>query len=427
VITDRKKPFLQTPIPGPKAAALIARDARAMSPSFTRSYPFVMERGEGCWVTDVDGNRFLDFTAGIAVVTTGHSHPKVVAAVEEQARRFLHMSGTDFYYQSEIELAERLEAKILPGTPAKVFFTNSGAEAIEGAMKLARFATGRPSYIAFIGAFHGRTFGALSLTASKASQRRRFAPLLSSVFHAPFPTAARGVTTDDTMARLEELFATVAPPESVAAIFVEPIQGEGGYLVPPDDFLPRLRELTLKHGILMVADEVQSGMGRTGHLLSIEHWGVEPDIVCLAKGIASGLPLGAFIARAEQMNWPPGSHGSTFGGNPVACAAGLATLDLLEEGLMENAARIGAVLQDGLREIASTRPQVTDVRGLGLMLALELKTPELAAKLVQSAFEHGLLLLTAGARAVRLSPPLVLDAEEAATGLEIIAAALDQA
>jgi 4-aminobutyrate aminotransferase len=426
VIIDRKKPFLQTPIPGPKAAALIARDARAMSPSFTRSYPFVMDRGEGCWVTDVDGNRFLDFTAGIAVVTTGHSHPKVVAAVEEQARRFLHMSGTDFYYQSEIELAERLEAKILPGTPAKVFFTNSGAEAIEGAMKLARFATGRPSYIAFIGAFHGRTFGALSLTASKASQRRRFAPLLSSVFHAPFPTPARGITTNETMARLEELFATVAPPESVAAVFVEPIQGEGGYLVPPDDFLPRLRELTLKHGILMVADEVQSGMGRTGHLLSIEHWGVEPDIVCLAKGIASGLPLGAFIARAEQMNWPPGSHGSTFGGNPVACAAGLATLDLLEDGLMENAARIGAVLQDGLREIASTRPQVTDVRGLGLMLALELETPDLAAQLVQSAFERGLLLLTAGARAVRISPPLVLDAEEAATGLEIIAAALDQ-
>ena len=426
MITDRKKPFLQTPIPGPKAAALIARDARAMSPSFTRSYPFVMDRGEGCWVTDVDGNRFLDFTAGIAVVTTGHAHPKVVAAVEEQARRFLHMSGTDFYYQSEIELAERLEAKILPGTPAKVFFTNSGAEAIEGAMKLARFATGRPSYIAFIGAFHGRTFGALSLTASKASQRRRFAPLLSSVFHAPFPTVARGVTTDETMARLEELFATVAPPESVAAVFVEPIQGEGGYLVPPDDFLPRLRELTLKHGILMVADEVQSGMGRTGRLLSIEHWGVEPDIVCLAKGIASGLPLGAFIARAEQMSWPPGSHGSTFGGNPVACAAGLATLDLLEEGLMENAARVGAVLQDGLREVAATRPQVTDVRGLGLMLALELKTPELAARLVQSAFERGLLLLTAGTRAVRISPPLVLDAEEAATGLEIIAAALDQ-
>jgi 4-aminobutyrate aminotransferase len=416
---------MKTALPGPRAADLIARDARAMSPSFTRAYPFVMDRGEGCWVTDVDGNTFLDFTAGIAVSTTGHSHPKVVAAIEEQAKRFLHMSGTDFYYRTEIELAERLESKILPGTPAKVFFTNSGAEAIEGAMKLARYATGRPSYVAFIGGFHGRTFGALSLTASKASQRRRFAPLLSSVFHAPFPSAARGVTTDETMARLEELFNTVAPPESVAAVFVEPIQGEGGYLVPPDDFLPRLRELTLKHGILLVADEVQSGMGRTGHLLAVEHWNVEPDIVCLAKGIASGLPLGAFIARAEQMSWPPGSHGSTFGGNPLACAAGLVTLDLLEDGLMENASRVGAQLQDGLREIAQTHPQVTDVRGIGLMVALELKTADLAAQLVERAFEQGLLLLTAGSRAVRICPPLVLDHEEAATGLEIIASALD--
>src|SRR5579859_5633775 len=395
-----------------------------MSPSFTRAYPFVMDHGEGCWATDVDGNTFLDYTAGIAVNTTGFAHPRVVAAIEAQAHRFLHMSGTDFYYQSEIELAERLEARILPGTPAKVFFTNSGAEAIEGAMKLARFTTGRPSYIAFIGAFHGRTFGALSLTASKASQRRRFAPLLSSVFHAPFPTASRGISTDESLARIEELFATVAPPESVAAVFVEPIQGEGGYLVPPDDFLPRLRELTKKHGILLVADEVQSGMGRTGTLLAIEHWGVEPDIVCLAKGIASGLPLGAFIARAEQMSWPPGSHGSTFGGNPVACAAGLATLDLVEGGLMENAARVGAIMQDGLREIALTHNQVTDVRGMGLMLAIEFKTPEQAGQLVQSAFEKGLLLLTAGSRAVRISPPLVLNPEEAATGLEIIASAL---
>jgi 4-aminobutyrate aminotransferase len=419
------KPEIKTPLPGPKAAELIARDAKSMSPSFTRSYPFVMDHGRGCWVTDVDGNRFLDFTAGIAVVTTGHSHPKVVAAIKDQADRFLHMSGTDFYYASEIELAERLESKILPGTPARVFFTNSGAEAIEGAMKLARYASGRPSYIAFIGAFHGRTFGALSLTASKASQRRRFAPLLSQVFHAPFPTPARGITTDESIARIEELFATVAPPESVAAVFVEPIQGEGGYLVPPDDFLPRLRELTARHGILLVADEVQSGMGRTGHLLAIEHWGVEPDIVCLAKGIASGLPLGAFIARAEQMSWPPGSHGSTFGGNPVACAAGLATLDLLEDGLMDNAARVGAVMQDGLREIAAGSSDITDVRGIGLMLAIELRTPELAARLVQSAFERGLLLLTAGTRAVRICPPLVLNPDEAATGLEIIASALN--
>src|ERR1700680_640822 len=421
IMTAGLRPLIKTPLPGPKAAALIERDSKAMSPSFTRAYPFVMERGEGCWVTDVDGNRFLASTAGCAAGTPGPSRPKVVVAIEEQARRFLHMSGTDFYYRSEIELAERLEAKILPGTPAKVFFTHSGAEASEGAMKLARYATGRPSYVAFIGGFHGRTFGALSLTASKASQRRRFAPLLSSVFHAPFPSASRGVSTDETMDRLEELFTTVAPPESVAAVFVEPIQGEGGYLVPPDDFLPRLREVTLKHGILMVADEVQSGMGRTGHLLAVEHWDVEPDIVCLAKGIASGLPLGAFIARAEQMSWPPGSHGSTFGGNPLACAAGLATLDLLEEGLIENAAKVGALMQDGLREIAQTHRQVTDVRGLGLMVALELKTADQAAKVVQAAFERGLLLLTAGARAVRICPPLVIDREEAAIGLEIIA------
>ncbi|HZQ49326.1 MAG TPA: acetyl ornithine aminotransferase family protein [Candidatus Dormibacteraeota bacterium] len=423
MITERR-PSIVTSLPGPKAAALIARDAKAMSPSFTRAYPFVMDHGEGCWATDVDGNRFLDFTAGIAVNTTGYAHPRVVAAITEQAHRFQHMSGTDFYYRTEIELAERLEARILPGTPARVFFTNSGAEAIEGAMKLARYATGRPSYIAFIGGFHGRTYGALSLTASKASQRRRFAPLLSSVFHAPFPSAARGVTTDESLERIEELFATVAPPESVAAVFVEPIQGEGGYLVPPDDFMPRLRELTQKHGILLVADEVQSGMGRTGKLLAVEHTGVEPDIVCLAKGIASGLPLGAFIARAEQMSWPPGSHGSTFGGNPIACAAGLVTLDLLEESLMENAAKVGAQLQDGLQEIASAHPNVTDVRGRGLMLAIEFKTADQAAGLVQTAFERGLLLLTAGTRAVRICPPLVIDREDAATGLEIISASL---
>ena len=424
MITERR-PKIAMPLPGPKAAELIARDAKAMSPSFTRAYPFVMDHGEGVWATDVDGNQFLDFTAGIAVNTTGFAHPRVVAAIQEQAHRFLHMSGTDFYYRTEIELAERLEAKILPGIPARVFFTNSGAEAIEDAMKLARYATGRPSYIAFIGAFHGRTYGALSLTASKASQRRRFAPLLSSVFHAPFPSVARGITTDESLARIEELFATVAPPESVAAVFVEPIQGEGGYLVPPDDFLPRLRELTLKHGILLVADEVQSGMGRTGKLLAVEHTGVEPDIVCLAKGIASGLPLGAFIARAEQMSWPPGSHGSTFGGNPIACAAGLVTLDLLDESLMENAAKVGAELEDGLKEIAATHPSVTDVRGRGLMLAMELKTADQAAQLVHSAFERGLLLLTAGTRAVRICPPLVIDRQEAATGLEVISACLD--
>lgn len=412
-------------LPGPNAARVIERDRRALSPSFTRAYPFVIDRGQGCWATDVDGNVFLDFTAGIAVLSTGHCHPRVVEAVTAQARRFLHMSGTDFYYREEVELAERLAARVLPQVEARVFFTNSGAEAIEGAMKLARYVTQRPHYIAFLGAFHGRTLGALSLTASKATQRRRFAPLIPAVFHAPFPSRSTGVSTDEALGCIEDLLATVAPPDSVAAVFVEPIQGEGGYLVPPDDFLPRLRELTSRHGILLVTDEVQTGVGRTGRFLAGEHWGVRPDIVCLAKGLASGMPLGAFVASAEHMSWAPGSHGSTFGGNPVACAAALATLDLLEEGLIENAARVGGFLLEGLSRLGRAHPDsVVDVRGLGLMQALEMRTPELAAQVVQRAFRRGLLLLTAGTRAVRLCPPLILTEEEASTGLEILGAVL---
>ena len=420
-----RRPELKTPLPGPIAASLVERDAVAMSPSFTRAYPFVMDHGEGCWATDVDGNTFLDFTAGIAVCSTGHAHPRVVAAIAEQAARFLHMSGTDFYYRGEIELAERLAARMMPDVPARVFFTNSGAEAVEGAMKLARYATGRPNFLAFIGAFHGRTMGALSLTASKATQRRRFAPLLPSVFHVPYPAESRGTGSDEALANIEELFATVVPPESVAAVFVEPVQGEGGYLVPPPDFLPRLRELTQAHGILLVTDEVQSGMGRTGRMLAAEHWGVRPDVICLAKGVASGMPLGAFVATAEHMSWAPGSHGSTFGGNPVACAAALATLDLLEEGLIDNAREVGDHLLEGLVRLRSAHPGVvTGARGLGLMAALELDTPERAAAVVQRAFRHGLLLLTAGQRAVRLCPPLVLGAAEADVGLEILGGAL---
>src|SRR2546429_1605854 len=416
-----RRPRIQTTLPGPIAAGLIERDAVAMSPSFTRAYPFVMERGEGCWVTDVDGKDFLDFTAGIAVCSTGHSHPRVVQAITEQASRFLHMSGTDFYSGTEIELAERLAACMMPEARARVFFTNSGAEAVEGAMKLARYATGRPNFLAFIGAFHGRTMGALSLTASKATQRRRFAPLLPSVFHAPFPVASGRPGSDEALARIEELFATVMPPESVAAVFVEPVLGEGGYLVPPPDFLPRLRELTERHGILLVTDEVQSGMGRTGRLLAAEHWGVQPDVVCLAKGIASGLPLGAFVARAEHMNWAPGSHGSTFVGNPLACAAALATLDLLEEGLIDSAREVGDHLLAGLRRLAERNPGLaTHVPGLGLMAATDLDPPPHAAEVVQRACRSGLLLLTAGTRAVRLCPPLVLSPDEADVGLEIL-------
>jgi 4-aminobutyrate aminotransferase len=420
--TVSRRPLIRTPLPGPNARRLIERDSGAMSPSFTRAYPFVMDSGEGCWVTDVDGNTFLDFTAGIAVCSTGHSHPRVVEAITRQAARFLHMSGTDFYYRVEIELAERLATRMMGEVPARVFFTNSGAEAVEGAMKLARYATGRPNFLSFIGAFHGRTLGALSLTASKANQRRRFAPLIPSVFHAPYPSPSNGVTSEESFARIEELFNTVMPPDSVAAIFVEPIQGEGGYLVPQADFLPRLRDLTAAHGILLVTDEVQSGMGRSGRMLAAEHWDLQPDVICLAKGIASGLPLGAFVARAERMTWPPGSHGSTFGGNPLACAAALVTLDLLEEGLIDNAAEVGGQLLERLEELRQRHPAViTDVRGLGLMAALELDTQERAGELVQHAFNSGLLLLTAGKRAVRLSPPLVLNADEAAIGLEIIA------
>src|SRR5262252_4037359 len=383
-----RRPDVRTDLPGPNASRLIERDSVAMSPSFTRAYPFVMDHGEGCWATDVDGNTFLDFTAGIAVCSTGPSHPRVVGAIVEQAGRFLHMSGTDFYYRTEIELAERLAAAMLPGAAARVFFTNSGAEAVEGAMKLARYATGRPNFLAFFGAFHGRTLCALSLTASKATQRRRFAPLLPSVFPVPYPAESRGVGSDEAMANIEELFATVMPPESVAAVFVEPVQGEGGYLVPPPDVLP--------------------------------------DVVCLAKGIASGMPLGAFVARAEHMSWAPGSHGSTFGGNPVACAAAMATLDLLQEGLVDNAREVGHHLLEGLRGLRARHPAlVTDVRGLGLMAALQLDTPELAGEVVQRAFRRGLLLLTAGSRAVRLCPPLVLSPVEADVGLEILGQAVE--
>jgi 4-aminobutyrate aminotransferase len=427
-------------VPGPRAQAVIARDAAVMSPSLTRPYPFVMAEGRGAWVRDVDGHEYLDFTAGVAVLTTGHCHPRVVAAVQEQATRFLHMAGTDFYYEVQVTLAERLAA-IAPvrGRP-RVFFGNSGTEAIEGAIKLARYATGRPNLLAFIGGFHGRTLGALSLTASKAVQRDGFGPLLPGVFHAPFPNAAR----HDTAASLEaidRLFATVLPPRSLAAIVVEPVQGEGGYVVPPPDFLPALRALCDRTGALLVVDEVQTGMGRTGRLFAIEHWGVEADILCLAKGLASGLPLSAFIAGDHLMTWPPGAHGNTFGGNPLACAAALATLDLLQDGLVENAARVGAYL---LARLAPPRPEargpggpglaggpvVREVRGLGLMIGLECVDAAAQQAVVAEAFARRLLTLPAGATTVRLSPPLVLseaEAEEGARRLEAAVAAVARA
>jgi 4-aminobutyrate aminotransferase len=415
-------PRVSTPLPGPRTAALVARDHAALSTSFTRPYPLAIERGEGAWVIDVDGNEFLDFTAGIAVNSTGHSHPAVVAAIEAQARRFLHMSGTDFYYEPEVHLAERL-GELAPVEPqARVFFTNSGAESIEGAMKLARWSTRRPNFLAFTGAFHGRTLGALSLTGSKVIQRDGFAPLMPGVFHVPFPSASRYTSSNETFERLDEVFHTVARPDSFAAVFVEPIQGEGGYIVPPDDFLPRLRAVTAEHGILLIVDEIQSGMGRTGRMFAIERSGIQADVITLAKGIASGLPLGAFIAGRGLMSWPPGSHGSTFGGNPVACAAALATLDLVEGGLMHNAAEMGEVLMDGLHALHNRHPRIIkDVRGRGLMVAFELASAANVEAVMLGAFKRGLLVLPTGPRAIRLSPPLVVSSDEVAVALSVLA------
>ncbi len=336
------EPRILGSLPGPNAAEWLKRDHRVMSPSYTRAYPLVVRRARGAMVEDLDGNRFLDFTAGIAVTAAGHCHPRVTTAIREQAGRLVHMSGTDFYYTPQVRLAERLVA-IAPGPdPKRVFFTNSGAEAIEAALKLARRHTGRLRALAFLNAFHGRTYGAMSLSGSKPMQRRGFAPLVPEIHHARFGD----------LESVRTLLRTVCPPEELAAIFVEPIQGEGGYIVPPADFLPGLRRLCDEHGILLVLDEVQSGIGRTGKMFASEHWGVAGDIVCLAKGIANGLPLGAIVARAEVMDWPSGSHASTFGGNPVACAAALATLDLVETRYRANAERRGRELRAGLESLS---------------------------------------------------------------------------
>ena len=421
-------PNLVTSLPGPRAQEIITRDNAVLSSSYTRCYPLVMKRGRGAIVEDVDGNEFLDFAAGIAVCATGHSHPKVVGAIQKQAAEFLHMSGTDFYYESMVVLAERL-ASLAPGKGAKrVYFGNSGAEANEAAIKLARYHTGRDKFIAFFGAFHGRTMGALALTGSKVTQRRKFHPSLP-VTHIPYPNLYRrpaGMTPAehamDCLRGLEEqLFKTILPPEEVAAIFVEPVQGEGGYLVPPKEFHQELRRIADRHGILLVHDEVQCGMGRTGRLFASEHYGVTPDIVTVAKGIASGMPLAATIARADIMNWPPGAHASTFGGNPVAIAAALATLDLLEDGLIKNAAAMGDYILERTKAWPERFRHVGDVRGLGLMIGIELvldkttkeRAPELRDNLECMAFERGLLVLGAGPNTIRLCPPLMINREQA--------------
>lgn len=432
---DAEVPRIVVPPPGPKARAAIEIDARYMSPSYTRPYPLVVDRARGAVVEDVDGNRFLDFTAGIAVCSTGHCHPQVVAAIREQAGRLLHMSGTDFYYLPQQRLAERL-AGLAPGPAAKrAFLTNSGAEAVEAALKLVRYATGRKHVIAFFGAFHGRTLGALSLTASKAVQRARFGPLVPEVTHVAYPNPLRGPSVDECLGRIEEeVFRRTVAPAEVAAFVVEPIQGEGGYIVPPEDFHPRLKALAERHGICYVVDEVQTGIGRTGRTFAIEHWGVVPDVVCVAKGIASGMPLGAIIADAELMSWPPGAHGTTFGGNPVACAAALATLDLVESELTENARVVGAHLLARLRALGDKHAAIGDVRGLGLMVGVELvdergamrPAPEARERVVRACFEKGLLLLGCGESTVRFCPPLIVTERDVDVAVGLFDAALGE-
>ncbi|PHJ65455.1 4-aminobutyrate aminotransferase [Nostoc linckia z18] len=422
-----RTPRLITSLPGTRAQEIIQRDRAVTSPSYTRDYPLVVARGEGCMVEDVDGNVFLDMTAGIAVTATGHAHPQVVKAIQEQSARLLHMSGTDFYYEPMVELAEKLairapfpQPKDRAGFPAKVFFTNSGAESNEGAIKLARYYTKRSLIIAFLGAFHGRTYGAMSLTGSKVVQRANFGPLVPGVTHIPYGTHA-------SLDYLEkQLFTTTLPAQEVAAIVVEPIQGEGGYIVPDDGFLQRIRQICDRHGILMVVDEVQAGMGRTGRLFAIEHWGVMPDIITTAKGIASGLPLGAILARPELMTWPPGSHATTFGGNPVACAAAIATLELLESGLMSHATEMGEFLQAGLMELHKKCPRVSIPRGKGLMVAVDLLDEagnldgKLRDRIIQESFLRGLLLLGCGKAAIRFCPPLVIDSDQIQIALQIL-------
>ncbi|MEH2332208.1 acetyl ornithine aminotransferase family protein [Nostoc sp.] len=426
-------PRLVTSLPGPRAQAIVQRDRAVTSPSYTRDYPLVVSRGQGCMVEDVDGNVFLDMTAGIAVTATGHAHPEVVKAIQEQSARLLHMSGTDFYYEPMVELAEQLAIRApFPhpqsdtAFPAKIFFTNSGAESNEGAIKLARYYTKRSLIVAFLGAFHGRTYGAMSLTGSKGVQRANFGPLVPGVTHIPYGTHA-------SLDYLEQqLFTMILPPQEVAAIVVEAIQGEGGYIVPEDGFLQRIREICDRHGILMVVDEVQAGMGRTGRLFAIEHWGVMPDIITTAKGIASGMPLGAILARPELMTWPPGSHATTFGGNPVACAAGIATLRLLESGLMTNATQMGELLQASLTQLHQRFRRVSLPRGKGLMVAVDLLDEQgnldhkLRDRIIQEAFLRGLLLLGCGKAAIRFCPPLVIDSDQIQIALEIISEILQQ-
>jgi len=439
---SRLSPKIKTQIPGEKAKKIITKDSRYASSSYIKEYPLVVDRGEGALVEDVDGNRFLDLMAGIAVNITGYSHPRVVAAIKKQAEKFLHVCSTDFYYSSFSNLVERL-AKMTPLSGEKnVFLTNSGAEAIETAIKLARHHTRRPNIISFLGAFHGRTLGALSLTSSKALQRSFFGPFLPGIFHIPYGYCYRcpynlkyGSCNIECADAIDHILCrSLMNPEEIAAVFVEPILGEGGYVVPPLEFHLKLREFTKNHGILLVVDEIQSGMGRTGKFLAIDNFGVEPDVVVLAKGLASGLPLGAVISKKKYMGWKPGSHGSTFGGNPVSCEASLVTLDLIKKDLMANASRTGAYFLKKLKTLEKTHPLIGDVRGMGLMIGIELvknrktKEPDFLAapEIVKKAFKKGLLMLPCGENVLRISPPLVINAEQVDVAIDIFQDTLSQ-
>jgi len=414
-LRDRPIPDLITEIPGPKARAHVTFDQQWTSPSLPRAYPLVPVRGQGMAIEDIDGNVFLDFAAGIAVNSTGHGHPRVVGAIKEQASELLHYSASDFYLPIYAETAAAI-ARIAPiSGPKRTYLGNSGTEVVETAMKLARHFTGRPYIVGFLGGFHGRTYGSVSLTASKAKYHARFDPLLPGIYHAPFGHVEDLKWFDDV------LFQHLIPANEVAAIVIEPIQGEGGYIVPEDGFLEGLREMCDRHGILFVADEIQSGTGRTGKMWAVEHWGVEPDILLTAKGIASGLPLGAMVAKASIMDsWSIGAHGSTYGGNPVACAAALATIELLEGGLVENARLRGEEAMVGLQEIASRHPRLmTDVRGKGLMIGVEFESPEAAEAIQWASFQRGLLVLECGKQTVRMCPPLIVSAAEISTAMHI--------
>ena len=424
-------------LPGPVARSIIERDRAVISSSYPRGYPFVMDHGRGSEVWDVDGNRFLDFAAGIAVTSTGHSHPKVVKAIQDQAEKFIHISS-DYYHEVWVRLGEKL-AEIAPfQEPAASFMTNSGTESVEAAIKLARYVTGRSQFIGFLGGFHGRTMGAVTFTASKNHYHKGFFPLMNGVVHVPFPDPYRpllharpGESTGTAVVRYmeEEILGKILPANEVAGILIEPIQGEGGYIVAADGFFPALRDLCDRHGILLIVDEVQAGMGRTGKWWSIENFGVEPDILCAAKGIASGVPLGAMIARKRLMTWPKGAHGNTYGGNPLACAAAIATIELIQDGYMANAARVGIFAREILDDLTLIHPSIGEVRGMGLMIGVDFvkdrvtREPDEAIRdrVIDLAFERGLLLLGCGKSVVRISPPLNITDAEMSEGMEIFA------